>query len=269
MRFLKGALTDSTKPCPALCDAHAHLYDLSPEQCLDTVTRALDAGVTVIANTAVSLASSQVVLAQKKLSPHLRAIAGISPFDVQALSSDWQKELSMLLASKAFCAVGEIGLDASNPRYPEISEQRDVFEKQLALAVSHNLPAIIHSRGAEAEVLAALKAIGVQKAVFHCFTGTKEILHDICNAGYAISISGIVTFDKIGHVVYAAQSVPDDLLLIETDCPYLAPVPLRGKPNEPSFLEYTARAIANLRQTPFEDLAALTFRNASAIFGNP
>ncbi|MDR2693948.1 MAG: TatD family hydrolase [Chitinispirillales bacterium] len=253
-----------------MTDTHAHLYDCPHHRLDEIITEAIDAGVDIIINTAVSLATARTVLDQCDRFPdNLRAATGISPFDTANLAGGWDSELAALLSNqhqrKKIAAIGEIGLDGTNPAYPSIDTQMPVFIRQLEIAVTSNLPAVIHSRGTEKRAAEICRDTGVKKAVFHCFTGGAEALEYIVNSGYYISISGIITY-KNSHLRELIKSVPIDRLLIETDTPYLSPVPRRGKQNRPSFLPHTAVEIARLLDISEPELTAALKNNTAAAF---
>ncbi len=157
-------------------------------------------------------------------------------------------------------AVGEIGLDYHYS--PETrKEQCELFARQLELAREKDLPVVIHTREADADTLGLLREIP-SRGIIHCFTGNPKFARNLLDLGFYVSISGIVTFRAADNVRESALVIPDDRLLIETDSPFLAPVPMRGAANEPAFLVHTARFLANLRGVSFERLAALTTANA-------
>lgn len=156
-------------------------------------------------------------------------------------------------------AVGEIGLDYHYS--PETREaQLRLFAAQLEQARAHGLPVIVHTREADDDTLALLREIP-SRGVIHCFTGTPGFARRLVDLGFFISISGIVTFRSADNVRVSALALPDDRMLIETDAPYLAPVPMRGSPNESSYIVHTCRFLAELRRTDAETLAELTFAN--------
>ncbi|MDR2591349.1 MAG: TatD family hydrolase [Chitinispirillales bacterium] len=259
-----------------MTDTHAHLYDRSADELQSIVADAVNAGVDTIINTAVSIQTAKIVLDQCDRFPqNLRAAIGISPFDTNNLEDGWDSELTELLYGspsaqsipQKIAAIGEIGLDGTNPAYPAIDVQAPVFIRQLEIAVTSNLPAVIHSRGIEKRAAEICRDIGVKKAVFHCFTGDADALECIVDNGYYISISGIITY-KNSHLRELIKSVPIDNLLIETDTPYLSPVPHRGKPNRPSFLTCTAAEIARLLDINEPELIAALKKNTAAIFPN-
>ena len=162
-------------------------------------------------------------------------------------------------------AVGEIGLDYYYGGETRTA-QRELFARQLELARRLDKPVVIHTRDADDDTLGLLREIP-SKGVIHCFTGFPEHCRQFLDLGFFISISGIVTFRAAANVRESALVVPDDRLLVETDSPFLAPVPMRGNPNEPAYLVHTAKFLAELRQTPFAAFAALTTANALRFLG--
>jgi len=253
-----------------MTDTHAHLYDHTGDELREIVAEAVNAGVEMIINTAVSIQTAKTVLDQCNRFPeNLRAAIGVSPFDTKNLADGWDNELTALYQSRhqQIAAIGEIGLDSTNPAYPPIDIQMPVFTRQLEIAKDLNLPAVIHSRGTEKRAAEICRDMAVKKAVFHCFTGDAESMKYIIDNGYYISISGIITY-KNSHLRELIHSIPIDKLLIETDTPYLSPVPHRGKPNRPSFLPHTAAEIARLLNVDEPTLLAALKKNTDAAFPN-
>ena len=169
-------------------------------------------------------------------------------------------------------AIGEIGLDYSHPG-ADPAAQRALFERQVALAAERGLPVIVHSREAAADTLAVLRAAGSRAlaaegrlGVLHCFVGDRAFAEEVLSLGMMVSFSGIVTFRNAEALRAVAATIPSDRLLVETDCPYLAPVPLRGRVNEPAFVVHTIRCLAALRGTSPETLSAQTTSNALRLF---
>ena len=170
-----------------------------------------------------------------------------------------------IAADVPLAAWGEIGLDYHYS--PETREaQLKLFAEQLEEARRRGLPVVIHTREADDDTLALLKEIP-SRGIIHCYTGTPEAARRFLDLGFYISISGIVTFRAADNVRESALVVPDDRILIETDSPFLAPVPLRGRPNEPAFIAHTCRFLAKLRGTDEEAFADLTFHNAEEVLG--
>ena len=169
------------------------------------------------------------------------------------------------VSSLSLAAWGEIGLDYHYS--PETREaQLKLFGEQLEEARRRDLPVVIHTREADDDTLALLREIP-SRGIIHCYTGTPEYAKKFLDLGFYISISGIVTFKPADNVRASALVVPDDRILIETDSPFLAPVPLRGQPNEPAFIAYTCEFLANLRGMSADDFAELTFLNAEKVLG--
>ena len=152
--------------------------------------------------------------------------------------------------------------------YDPDSRKRQIalFEEQIAAAAELGLPAIIHTRSADDDTIDILKA-SAARAVIHCFTGSRQFARKLLDLGAYVSISGIVTFKSADNVREVATYIPDDRLLIETDSPFLAPTPMRGKPNEPQYLVHTAKFLAALREKGFEQFAEMTFKNGQTAFG--
>lgn len=171
------------------------------------------------------------------------------------------------------CAIGEIGLDFHYS--PETRDgQMALFEAQCALAVDLDLPVIVHSRDADADTLAILRKYCGQgdkalRGVLHCFTGSLEFAETLAGMGFMISFSGILTFRNADALRDVARALPEDRLLVETDSPYLAPVPHRGKRNEPAFVQEVARTLAEVRSVPQADIARITTANAQTLFRFP
>jgi TatD DNase family protein len=247
-------------------DVHAHLAELPADRLNAMLAAASAASVTTIVNTGVDLASSRTVIDQCSAHSQCLAAVGVSPFDVDALPQGWEDTLAELATSPGVVAVGETGIDASNPRYPPIETQVPYLETQAALAVRLGLPLVVHSRGAERRAVDVCRSSGVTRAMFHCFTGERDALRAIIDNGYYVSFSGIVTFAKspLGEQVRYA---PLDRLFVETDTPYLAPVPHRGAPNQPAWVGLVGEAVAALRGERPDELAAALRHNFQTLFG--
>lgn len=233
-----------------LFDTHAH-FEGTPEETAAAVERARAAGVTRI----MSVGGSESLN---------RGTAG---FAWRAIGWDRDqagKELPELDYS-GVSAVGEIGLDYHYS--PETrAAQMELMGRQLELARRLDLPVVIHTRDADDDTLGLLREVP-SKGIIHCFTGSPAFCRQLLDLGFYVSISGIVTFRAADNVRESALVVPDDRILVETDSPFLAPVPLRGSADEPAFVVHTAKFLAKLRGTPEEDFAALTVRNSLAVLG--
>ena len=237
-------------------DSHAHLASLTPVQLQETVLRAHEAGVSSIINIGTNIEMSQLACGQCFIDFPLKmySAVAISPPDIGFVTDTWEDDLRALLSSPTTVALGEIGIDGVNSSYLSLEQQRPFFHKQLELAKEYDLPVIIHGRGVEREALETCVSMGIKKAQFHCFTGTSEDAIRIVDAGFVISFSGIITFKKSGFDDIV-RSIPANQLLLETDSPYLAPVPVRGSTNEPANVAHVYRYAAAVRGVSVEKLA--------------
>lgn len=246
-------------------DMHAHLYNKSDEVITEVLVRGKEQGVQTFINTAVSIESAQTIVEQCKRFPNLYGTVGISPFDVLEAKSNWEDEVRRIAAHKSIVAVGEIGLDKTNPSYPPFETQMEIFEKSLDLGVELDLPVIIHSRGVESQCVDICQERGVKKAVFHCFTGEVDALERVVEAGYFVSYSGIVTFKK-NNLHEQVKRTPLEQLFIETDSPYLAPHPFRGKENNPALVYLVGKKVAELHDITEEKLSKVILGNMNSLF---
>jgi TatD DNase family protein len=194
------------------------------------------------------------------------ASVGIHPHDAKDFNEDIFRQIKEWTKNPKVVAIGETGLDYHYDHSPR-DIQRDVFIKQLKYAVESGIPAIIHSREAKEDTLKILQESRVSKGVLHCFSGDLETAERAMALGLYISFAGTVTFKKAVQIQQIAKIIPDEYLLIETDAPYLAPEPFRGKRNEPAFVNHTAEFIAKLRGVSTEDIDRITTLNAKRLFG--
>ncbi len=200
--------------------------------------------------------------------PAILAAAGVHPHEARKATPEILSGLEALARTGGIRAVGEIGLDFHYNLSPP-DDQRRVFRSQLDLARRTGLPAIIHSRNAGDEILGIVREERFAGGgVLHCFTESWDVASAALDAGFLISFSGIVTFPKAADLRQVAAKVPLDRILLETDAPFLAPVPHRGGRNEPAYVVETARVVAGLRGMPLEDLAAATTANFFRLFGS-
>jgi TatD DNase family protein len=246
-------------------DSHAHLAAVDDLRRLgNLVAAAGDNGVHRILNVATSLLSSNTVVRQCGLFPELSAAVGISPFDCSGLQ-DWQGRLAAIASDPTVVAIGETGIDNTNPVYPAFELQRGFFEKHLELAISRNLPVIVHSRGCEQQALDMCVSSGIRTAVFHCYTGPLETLKRIIHAGYFVSFSGIITFAD-SSLAPCVSYAPLSNMLIETDSPYLAPVPHRGFRNQPAWVVYVGKAVASIKKIDEEECSRELAQTYARVF---
>lgn len=261
-----------------LTDSHAHLASRQFAHDLPfIIDRARNAGVSRIIGISTTLEDSKTVLQIAERYPEVYATVGIHPCDADTVTdATFIDELRLLAAHPKVMAIGEIGLDyyhqppTGHTLESWKAHQAFVLEQQLALAAELKLNAVLHSRESFNDLQAqVLPWSGKLRGVFHCFTGPPEDALPLIEQGHLVSFTGIVTF-KNGQVIQqSARSVPDHGFMLETDCPYLAPIPHRGKRNEPAHVAHTAAFIAGLRGITVPELAAITTRNASAFFRSP
>lgn len=252
-----------------LVDTHAHLNDGRFRQDLPAVLqRATAAGVRAIINVGFNLDSSRggVKLAGRHAQVH--AAVGFHPHEAKDFSPTALAELRSIATSEKVVAIGEIGLDFYHNHSPAAA-QRTAFVGQLRLARELNLPVIIHDRDAHRDVLTILLEEGLPAAggVMHCFSGDTAFAEQCLEIGLYLSLAGPVTFKQAEILAEVARQVPSDRLLVETDAPYLAPVPFRGKRNEPAYVSFIVQRIAGLRAEKPETVARVTSENARRLFG--
>jgi len=261
-----------------MIDTHAHLDMLPPElfeatirclghgDCPEGVEIPLDAVITVGCDEeeitkALSIANSH----QKVWST-----IGYHPYEADKVREEHLRNLKKLASENdKVVAIGECGLDYYR-NYASKENQWKIFEKQLEIAKELNLPVVVHSRDADEDTIAILKNGGAERGVIHCFTGTEKLLKGALELGFYISFSGIVTYKNAKELKELAKKVPLDRLLVETDSPYLAPVPKRGKKNMPPYVFFTLKYLSELLNVPLDMLNRITTANAEKLFGlNP
>ncbi|MDS1029745.1 TatD family hydrolase [Bacillota bacterium LX-D] len=250
-----------------LIDTHAHLNDPTLlEDLPEVLQRAAAAGVEKIVNIGYDFPSSQKAAELAAQYSNLYAAVGIHPHDAFQYDEHCE-ELKTLAQGEKVVAIGEIGLDYYRDLSPR-DKQQEIFRAQINLAKELKLPIIIHDRDAHGDVLQIMQEEKANEVggILHCFSGSWEMAKECLKLGFYISFAGPVTFKNARRVQEVAQQVPLDWLLVETDCPYLAPEPYRGKRNEPAYVVETAKKIAELREMPFEELAAATKANAQKLF---
>ncbi|MBP8645231.1 MAG: TatD family hydrolase [Syntrophobacteraceae bacterium] len=251
-----------------LVDTHAHLD--FPEFIHDipgVLSRAREANVTKVITIGIDLQSSRQAIQLAREYEPIHATVGIHPHEAGQLSRDDLDLMRRLAVEKPVVAIGEIGLDFFRDRRPR-SIQLSCMRRQIELAIQLNLPAVFHVRDAHQEFLGVIREYPAiwGNAVLHCFSGSWDIARKCLDLGFYLSIPGTVTFSKAETQQQVARNTPLERLLVETDAPYLAPVPHRGKVNEPAYLPYTARKIAELRGVLFDTIAQETSTNAKRIF---
>ncbi len=250
-----------------LIDTHCHLdmseFDNDRE---DVIARAKDTGFEALITAGSDFDSAARAMELATRHDFIYAAIGVHPHDAKDFSDEIYLDLVSRSRNRKVVAIGETGLDYHYDHSPR-DVQREVFRKHLRLAKEAGLPVIVHSREAKEDTMAILAESGINQGVLHCFSGDLDMAEQAMSMGLSLSLAGPVTFKKSSRLREIARIIPDDYLLIETDAPYLSPEPLRGRRNEPSYLEYTARFIADLREISLDDLARITTLNAKRLFG--
>ncbi|MBD2082799.1 TatD family hydrolase [Leptolyngbya sp. FACHB-17] len=256
-----------------LIDTHVHInFDAFKPDLDEIASRWREAGVVRLVHSCVEPSEFDQIRALADRFPELFFAVGLHPLDVEEkwLTDSTSEILTLAQSDQRVVAIGEMGLDFFKAENRD--QQIEAFRAQLAIAQQLDLPVIIHCRDA-AETMAQVvqqfwQEQGQVKGVMHCWGGTPEETQWFLDLGFYISFSGTVTFKNAKQIHASAQMVPSDRILIETDCPFLAPVPKRGeRRNEPSYVQYVARQVAALRDTPIEQFAAQTTQNACQLFG--
>ena len=250
-------------------DTHAHLtYDDLRNQLDAIIKRAAEARVEKIICVGTDLSSSRQSISISEQYPQVFASVGIHPHDAQDAPSSYLNEIRDLASHPSVVAIGEIGLDFYRNLSPR-PVQVEVFTNQLKLAHELDLPAIVHNRDADEHVIQVINSVGHKKGVLHCFSSDVAMARWAIEFGFLISFTGNVTFSKSLILEEVLKQVPLESVMLETDCPYLAPVPKRGKTNEPANIPYIADRIAEIVQAPVETVAEVTSSTSHRFFGLP
>lgn len=265
--------TEMSLPVPGhgaeLTDTHCHLDMSAYEADFEAVlARASAAGVTRIISVGIDLASSRRAIGLAGQHPGVYATVGVHPHNVAELSEEGYAELRALCRHPKVVAYGEIGLDYVK-NYAPVALQKEHFRRQVVLAKELRLPLVVHDREAHDEIMEMLEAVAPFPAggVMHCFSGDGAFARRVLALGFHISIPGVVTFAKAEMLQEAVREIPLGSLVLETDGPFLAPVPQRGKRNEPRLLLFTAQKVAELKGVSLAEVARQTTANAVHLFG--
>lgn len=253
-----------------MIDTHTHLYsEQFDEDRKEMIKRALEVGIERFYLPAIDASHHEKMLALEAEYPeYMYAMMGLHPCDVCA--EDYHHELAIVkkyLDERTFCAIGEIGIDLYWDK-STFGIQKEAFEQQIDWAIEKDIPIVIHSRESTEETLAILNAKKHPRlrGIFHCFSGNKEQAERVVELNFLLGIGGVVTF-KNGKIDQFIAQIPLEHIVLETDAPYLAPVPHRGKRNESAFIKLVAEKLATLYQKPLEEIIAQTSANAKRVFG--
>ena len=248
-------------------DTHAHYDDKRFNEDRDEVLKSMNgAGVTLILNAASSLNSARFGLKMADKYSFIYAGVGVHPHDSKSMTDDTVSELENLLSHPKAMAVGEIGLDYHYDFSPR-DVQKKRFREQLELARRVKKPVIIHERESLGDTLYIISDYKDLTGVFHCFSGSWETAKILLNMGWYLSFTGVITFNNARRALEVIEKMPGDRIMLETDCPYLSPEPMRGRRNSSLHLPYIAKKVAETRGMAVEDAAAITMENGLRFFG--
>lgn len=252
-------------PYHNIFDSHAHYNDERFDEDREILLPDLHKnGTSAVINAGCDIASSKEGIKLCDKYPWFYCSVGIHPHEAASVPENYLEELKMLAKHPKVVAIGEIGLDYHYDFSPR-DIQKTVFEQQLRLAKELNLPVIIHAREATADYLELLKEYRPE-GVVHCFSGSVETAKEIINLGMYIGFTGILTFNNARKAIEAVKQIPIDRLLLETDCPYMAPVPYRGKRCDSSMIAKTAEKMAQLKEIPVQQMIDIAAENACRLF---
>jgi TatD DNase family protein len=250
-------------------DTHAHVYAEELTSSMDMIIEnSIKAGISKILMPAIDSSTLDAMLKVEAQFPgHCMAMIGLHPCYVK---ENYKEELKLVedwIGKRKFIAIGEIGLDFYWDK-TFAKEQQLVFETQMQWALDLQLPIAIHTRNAMGETIEMVKSFAKQglRGVFHCFSGSKESAEQIIGMGFHVGLGGVLTYKNAG-VAEAIKDIPMEYIVLETDAPYLAPVPYRGKTNEPAYMIEVAKKLAEIKSMPLHEIAVITTNNAEKLFG--
>lgn len=247
-------------------DAHGHITNDDYDNVEEIVKNAVDAGVGVMICSSSDFLSSQKAVKIAKEYDCVFANVGIHPECVQEYNDSIFEKLENLAKENKVVAVGEIGLDYHTSK-EYVEKQKEFFIKQIEIANKLNLPIVVHSREAMGDTIEILKNHPPKKpSLMHCYNGSLESAQILMKLGFSFSVGGLVTFKNAKNVQEVVKNLPIENILLETDCPYMTPVPFRGQRNEPKNVVYTADAIAKLKEISIEEVAKITTENSKRLF---
>jgi TatD DNase family protein len=253
-----------------IIDTHTHLYDdrLNEEKQDEMIRRAFDAGIAkMYMPNCDQFTISGMMRIAKSFPGKCLPMMGLHPTYVKDAYKEELGVVKTWLEKEGFAAVGEIGLDYYWDK-TYVQQQKDAFSQQIDWALEHKLPIVIHSREATADCIELVRAKqnGQLRGVFHCFSGNSEEANQIIDLGFMLGIGGVITYKSNKDLQEVVQTVPLEHIVLETDAPYLSPVPYRGKRNESAFITFIAEKVAALRGISIEELARVTTANANKLF---
>ncbi len=252
-----------------IIDTHCHLYAKEFDNNRNEILqRAVQEGIHKFYLPAIDSTTHTAMLDLENKNSKCIAMMGLHPCSVNVNYKDELQQVEEWFAKRNFVAVGEIGLDFYWDK-TFVKEQTESFKMQIELAIKKNIPIVIHTRNAMQETINVVKEYSKQnvRGIFHCFSGSYESAKEIIKAGFYLGIGGVVTYKNAG-LAEVLQKIDLKHVVLETDSPYLTPVPFRGKQNEPSYLKYIIEKVAEIKNVSIEKVAEVTTKNAAQIFGN-
>jgi len=250
-------------------DTHAHLYSSPIKENIEGIMKnAMDNGIDTIIMPAIDSTTLEAMLEVEKTYPeNCMAMMGLHPCSVKENVKEELAIIEAQLQKRKFIAIGEIGLDYYWDK-TFTTEQMHAFEIQMQWALDYKLPIAIHTRNAMGETIEAVKPFAKKglRGIFHCFSGSKESAEQIISMDFHLGLGGVLTYKNAG-VAEAIRDIPMEWLVLETDAPYLSPVPYRGKTNEPSYMIQVAMKLAEIKNLPLHEIASITTNNAEKLFG--
>ena len=250
-------------------DTHAHLYSTPIKENIEGIMKnAMDNGIDTIIMPAIDSTTLEAMLEVEASYPqNTIAMMGLHPCSVKENVKEELAIIEAQLQKRKFIAIGEIGLDYYWDK-TFTTEQMHAFEIQMQWALDYKLPIAIHTRNAMGETIEAVKPFAKKglRGIFHCFSGSKELAEQIISMDFHLGLGGVLTYKNAG-VAEAIKDIPMEWLVLETDAPYLSPVPYRGKTNEPSYMIQVAMKLAEIKNLPLHEIASITTNNAEKLFG--
>lgn len=251
-----------------LFDSHAHFDDKQFDEDRDDILQSLsEYGVEKVVNIGADMKGSYASVELADKYDFVYATVGVHPSETGQMTEADVNELTKMAKHPKVVAIGEIGLDYHYTDGADPDTQKRWFRRQLELAKELDMPVVIHDRESKGECLDILKEYKISRGVVHCFSGSAETAKEILKLGMMISFTGVLTFKNARRAVEALREIPIDRLMIETDCPYMAPEPYRGRRNFSGYVELVARKIAQIKEMNFEDVARITTENAKRFYG--
>lgn len=248
-------------------DSHAHYDSEQFDEDRDRVLSEIkEAGVVYVMNCGADINSSEKAVELSKKYDFVYGAVGIHPTEAFDVTDESIEKIRELTKNEKIKAIGEIGLDYYWEENPSQSDQKIAFRRQMALAEELGLPVIIHDRDSHSDTLEIIKDFPNVKGVVHCFSGSAEMAKECVKLGYYIGITGVVTFNNAKKIIKVCEEIDLDKILVETDAPYMAPVPMRGKRNQSNYIEYVIDKIAEIKGIDGEEVSRITIENAKKLF---